>query len=296
MTGDRKRFGEKIGNVVETADEKDTKVSLGDLVSDPMQAHVRCLRHPLGDRVCSNADIHLVVTKQRGGGLGLAKILRSSIAMRAAAYKPAYSTSVTKERTAGMRVEWQEMGWLTQSSSSVSPRYVTQVTGDAACVCRGGRERSRLIGHAAAYPTLGKFSDRPDVRPRIQTDVEDGSWWRGWGRPARMRVRRWRVGSCHPRICRSTAGIPPPPEAPWPVGEWLRGRGQAQRGTGEPGIRRQEGCRWRGVAGGNTEGTQTSEEVSGVARVGDGESAGGAVVGDREAKKFGGDGMGFGVV
>ncbi len=33
-----------------------------------------------------------------------------------------------------------------------------------------------------------------------------------------------------------------------------------------------------------------------LTRVGDGESAGGAVVGDREAKKFGGNGMGFGVV
>jgi hypothetical protein len=41
---------------------------------------------------------------------------------------------------------------------------------------------------------------------------------------------------------------------------------------------------------------QTNEKVSGVSRVGDGEGAGGAVVGDREAKKFGGDGMGFGVV
>jgi hypothetical protein len=54
MTGDRERFGEEIGYVVETADEE---------VSDPMQSHVRCLRHPLGDRVVSNADSHLVVTK-----------------------------------------------------------------------------------------------------------------------------------------------------------------------------------------------------------------------------------------
>jgi hypothetical protein len=69
MTGDRERSGEEIGDVVETADEEDTKVSLADPVSDPMQAHVRCLRHPLGDRVGSNADSHLVVTKQRGGGL-----------------------------------------------------------------------------------------------------------------------------------------------------------------------------------------------------------------------------------
>ena len=67
-------------------------------------------------------------------------------------------------------------------------------------------------------------------------------------------------------------------------------------GTGAPGIRRRKGCRWRGSCRGNTEGTQTSEKVSGVSRVGDGECAGGAVVGDREAKEFGNDGMGFGVV
>jgi hypothetical protein len=110
---------------VETADEEDTKVSLADPVTDPMQSHVRCLRHPLGDRVGSNVDSYLVATKQRGGGLGVAHLgqnLRSSVAMRAAAYEPAYSASATKEQTTGMRVEWQEMGWLAQSSSSVSPR------------------------------------------------------------------------------------------------------------------------------------------------------------------------------
>ncbi len=74
MTGDRERFGEEIGDVVETADEEDTKVSLADQVSDPMQSHVRCLRHPQGDRVGSNADSHLVVTKQRGGGLEVAHV------------------------------------------------------------------------------------------------------------------------------------------------------------------------------------------------------------------------------
>ncbi len=102
---------------METADEEGAKVSLAISVSDPMQSHVRCLRHPLGDRVGSNADSHLVVTKQRVG-----QDLRSSVAMRAATYKPAYSAFATKEQTTGMRVEWQEMGWLTQSSSSVSPR------------------------------------------------------------------------------------------------------------------------------------------------------------------------------
>jgi hypothetical protein len=48
-----------------------------------------------------------------------------------------------------------------------------------------------------------------------------------------MRVRRWRVESCRLRICRSTAGVTPPPEAhslacegvaegekSGPVGDW----------------------------------------------------------------------------
>ncbi len=65
---------------------------------------------------------------------------------------------------------------------------VAQATGDAAWV--GVRGRSRLIGRAVAYPMLGIFSDSPDLLPRIPTDVGDGPWRRGWGRPARMRVRR----------------------------------------------------------------------------------------------------------
>ncbi len=74
MTDDRERFGGEIGDIVETADVEDMKVSLADPVSDPMQSHVRCLRHPLGDCVGSNADSHLDVTKQRGGGLGVAHV------------------------------------------------------------------------------------------------------------------------------------------------------------------------------------------------------------------------------
>jgi hypothetical protein len=108
-----------------------------------------------------------------------------------------------------------------------------------------GRGRRRLIGRVATYPTLGIFSDCRDVRLRSLADVGGGPWWRGWGRPARMQGRRWRGGSCRLRTCSSIAGIPPPPRAHWPVWEWLRGRGQAQWGTGEPGSRRRERCRWR---------------------------------------------------
>ena len=70
MTGNRQRLGEKIRDVVQAADENDTKVSLADPVPDPMQAHVGGFRHPLRHRVGSDADGHLVVAEQRGGGLG----------------------------------------------------------------------------------------------------------------------------------------------------------------------------------------------------------------------------------
>jgi hypothetical protein len=125
MTGNRKRLGEEVGDVAKAADEHDMIVSLAGPGPDPMQAHVGGLGHPLRHRVGSNADGDIVVAEQRGSGLGVAHVgqdFRSSVAMQAAAYKPAYSASATKEQTTGMRVEWQEMGWLTQSSSSVSPR------------------------------------------------------------------------------------------------------------------------------------------------------------------------------
>ncbi len=51
-----------------------------------------------------------------------------------------------------------------------------------------------------------------------------------------------------------------------------------------------------GIAGGHTERTKTSEKVRGVAGVRDGDGFGRAVVEDGEAKEFGSDGMGFGVV
>jgi hypothetical protein len=50
------------------------------------------------------------------------------------------------------------------------------------------------------------------------------------------------------------------------------------------------------IAGGHTERTKTSEKVRGVAGVRDGEGFGKVVVEDGEAKEFGSDGMGFGVV
>ncbi len=42
----------------------------------------------------------------------LTRMMRSSVAMRAAEKRPAYSVSKADEHTTGMRVEWAEMGWL----------------------------------------------------------------------------------------------------------------------------------------------------------------------------------------
>jgi hypothetical protein len=123
MTGDRERFDEETGDVVKTADEEYTKVSLADPVSNPMQSHVRCLRHPLGDRVGSNADSHLIVTKQWGCGLRVAHV-GQDFAFLCRDVGSGVQARVLRLRDKGtynrMRVEWQEMGWLTQSSSSVS--------------------------------------------------------------------------------------------------------------------------------------------------------------------------------
>ena len=85
MTGNsnRQSLCKKVRDVSKAADEVDTEVSLADAVPDPVQAHVRGLGHALRDGVGCDADGHLVVAKQRGGRLGVAKILRSSVAMRA---------------------------------------------------------------------------------------------------------------------------------------------------------------------------------------------------------------------
>ncbi len=125
MTDNGKRLREEVRHVVQAADEEDTEVSLADLIPDPVQAHVRGLGHALGDGVGRDADGHLVVAKQRGDRLGVAHVGQDFAFLcrdAGSGVQPAYSASATKEQTTGMRVAWQKMGWLTQSSSSVSPR------------------------------------------------------------------------------------------------------------------------------------------------------------------------------
>ena len=76
MTGNRQGLRKKICYVVKAADEEDMEVSLAYSVPDPVQvqAHIRGLGHALRDGVVCDADGHLVVTKQRGGGLGVAHV------------------------------------------------------------------------------------------------------------------------------------------------------------------------------------------------------------------------------
>ncbi len=74
MTGNRQGLRKKICYVVKAADEEDTEVSLAYSVPDPVQAHIRGLGHALRDGVGCDAGGHLVVTKQRGGGLGVAHV------------------------------------------------------------------------------------------------------------------------------------------------------------------------------------------------------------------------------
>ena len=78
-----------------------------------------------------------------------------------------------------------------------------------------------------------------------------------------------------------------------------RGRGGIVEGGGRLGGTGPVG--WGGVyegggSGGNTKGTKASEESGDIAGIGDSECVLGAVVMEREAEKFGGDGVGFDVV
>ncbi len=140
MTGDRVGFGEKIGDVVETADKEDTKVSLADPVSDPMQSHVRCLRHSVGDRVGSNADSsHLVVTKQRGGGLGVAHVSQDFVFLCRDAGS-GVQASILRLRNKGT---YNRDAGGVAGDGVVDPvivigeHEVAQATGDAACLGTG---------------------------------------------------------------------------------------------------------------------------------------------------------------
>ncbi len=139
MTGNRKRLGEEVGDIAKAADKHDTKVSLVDPVPDPMQAHVGGLEHPLRHRVGSNADGHLVVAEQRGGGLGVAYVDQDfSFLCRDAG--SGVQASVLRLRDKG--TDNRDAGGVAGDGVIdpvivVGEPEITQATGDAACVGMG---------------------------------------------------------------------------------------------------------------------------------------------------------------
>jgi hypothetical protein len=158
---------------VQAADEVDTKVSLADPVPDPVETHVRGHRHALGDGVRRDADGDFVVAEQRCCVLPVAHVGQEFPLFR------------------GDACGGVEAGAL---------RFGNKGTDDDRNAGGGGRRwggrgRRRLIGRVATYPTLGKISDRRDVRLRSLADVEGEPWCRGWERPARMRGHRWHAST-----------------------------------------------------------------------------------------------------
>ncbi len=141
MTGNRQRLGEEVGDVADAPDEDAAKMSLADPVPDPMQAHVGGLRHSLRDRVGSNADGHLVVAEQRGGGLGVAHV-GQKFSFLCCDAGSGVQASVLRFRDKG--TDNRDTGGVA-GDGVINPVIVvgepeiTQATGDAACV-RAGEE------------------------------------------------------------------------------------------------------------------------------------------------------------
>ena len=73
-------------------------------------------------------------------------------------------------------------------------------------------------------------------------------------------------------------------------------KSQAQWGTGGPGIQRRGSVEGRGRGRTDAVGAKAGKEGRNIARVRQRESFEGAVVVKREAKKFGGDRVGFDVI
>ncbi len=110
-----------------------------DPVPDPMQAHVGSLGHPLRHRVGSNADSHLVVAEQRGGGLGVAHVGQDFAFLCRDAGSGVHA-SVIRLRDKG--TDNRDAGGVA-GDGVVDPVIVVgepeiaQATGDAACVGAG---------------------------------------------------------------------------------------------------------------------------------------------------------------
>ncbi len=112
MARHRQILGKEIGQILKAWDEDDAKLTLLNPIPQPMKPHIQWLGHFGGDGVVGEANRNLIVTKNGCCWLRMTHVANT----------PAYSASATKEQTTGMRVEWLEMGWLRNSSSSSWPR------------------------------------------------------------------------------------------------------------------------------------------------------------------------------
>jgi hypothetical protein len=146
MASDGQSFRKTIGDVTETSYAR--RVALSDPVADPVDAHVRCFGHVRVTVLEAMLTAHLL-SQNNGNGVGecglpiLARIFLPSVAMRAAAYRPAYFASATQKQTTGMR-------------TFVGQADKIESTGDAAC------PRAGEVGCEA--PCLGRLEDFPTIR------------------------------------------------------------------------------------------------------------------------------------
>jgi hypothetical protein len=78
----------------------------------------------------------------------LTRMVRSSVAMRVAEKRSAYSASKADEQTIGMRVEWAEMGWLRKMDWGSLPSSIAAEEVMAARDAAGFRARQvRCVRH-----------------------------------------------------------------------------------------------------------------------------------------------------
>ncbi len=114
-------------------------MSLADSVPDSMQAHVDGLGHPLRHRVGSNADSHLVVAEQRGGGLGVVHVGQDfSFLCRDAGSGVQASVLRLRDKGTNNRDAGGVAGdGVVDPVIVVGEPEIAQATGDAACVGTG---------------------------------------------------------------------------------------------------------------------------------------------------------------
>ena len=76
MAGDRQSFGKKICSVAKARHEDDSEVSLPHTVSQPMEAHVKRLRHLESDGVGCETDGDFVIAQEWCWRLGVTHVLQ----------------------------------------------------------------------------------------------------------------------------------------------------------------------------------------------------------------------------